>query len=313
MLSGESSTVPSAEAKALFLAFDPKSSFESPQERVLLVRTDADPFAVSSRIAFARRVGLLVDDPKEVFDLVRGTKVRVREFNLRGGSSSGKVPPGEILRGVRAMVDLKRPDYEFTVIIGERTYVCLSKPLLMGQAWSVRRPRKRAFFHPSAIFPKLARALVNLSRCMPGDVFLDPLSGTGSLPIEAAAIGARVVASDEARKMVQGSLANMKHFRQDWLGVVRADAFSLPFRKADAVATDVPYGRVSSTRGRATGNIIRDALASLHSLLPTGSRVVMMHPKHHPVKGTKSLRLEEEHHLYIHKRLTRTITVLRRM
>ena len=55
----------------------------------------------------------------------------------------------------------------------------------MRQDWVIRRPRARPFFHPAAIFPKLSRALVNLSRVGAGEVFLDPFCGTGSLLLEA--------------------------------------------------------------------------------------------------------------------------------
>jgi tRNA (guanine10-N2)-dimethyltransferase len=309
LLSGEGTTLPEAEARALFLAYDPASRFESPERRVLLVDSAADPLAVSRRVAFSRRVGRLIADPADAAEGLHGKSMRFQCFTLGGAA---KPPPEEFLKGVDARVDLERPDYELTLVRGERDYLALTSPCSMRQAWSRRRPRARAFFHPSAIFPKLSRALVNLSRCKEGEVFLDPFAGTGSIPIEAALAGARVVAVDVASKMARGSLSNMRQFGQDWLGVLRADAFSLPLTGVGSMATDVPYGRASSTRGRGARGVIDEALSVIPGLLRTGSLAVLMHPQWSGVEGTAELSVEEEHHLYIHKLLTRTITVLRR-
>ncbi len=310
LLSGEATSIPEAEARALFLAYDPGSRFESPEKRVILVESEADPYRVSSRVAFSRRVGLLLDDPLDAADVVRGKRVRFRSFDLNSGLSP---PDPEVsMGGLEVNVDLKNPDYEITLVRGRKNYLALTAPGTMRQTWSKRRPRRRAFFHPSAIFPKLSRALVNLSRCKEGQIFLDPFSGTGSLPIEAAEIGARVVASDQVARMVRGSLANMNHFGQRWMGVLRADVYNHPLRRADAVATDVPYGRASSTRGSGPSDLIDGALASIAPMLEEGSRMVLMHSSQVAVRGTPEMVVEEELQLYVHRLLTRTITIMRR-
>lgn len=310
LLSGEETSVPSAEARALFLALDPRSSFEQPDRRVLIAESEADPFAVGARVAFARRVGTLLGSQSEVPELLKGRRVRFRSFDLRPGLPPPL--PGAYLRGSEAEVDLKRPELELTLVRGSREYLAVTSPMTMAQGWSKRRPRSRAFFHPSAIFPKLSRALVNLSRCRDGDVFLDPFAGTGSLAIEASMVGAQVVAVDQSRKMAEGSLANMKHFRQDWLGAIRADSLRSPLRCVDAAATDVPYGRLSSTRGKGHPALLLEVLASIPAVLKPGSTFVVMHPKSSSVEASSELSVEEEHHLYVHKLLTRTITILRK-
>jgi tRNA (guanine10-N2)-dimethyltransferase len=145
---------------------------------------------------------------------------------------------------------------------------------------------------------------------MEGGVFLDPFSGTGSIPLEAWLVGAKVVAADQTERMVRGALQNMKHFAQDWLGVVRADATCSPTRRVDAVATDIPYGRASSTRGRAPAEVVDDVLPKLAGVMSKGSFIALMHPQSLQVSGSRELSVLEEHHLYVHKLLTRTITVL---
>jgi tRNA (guanine10-N2)-dimethyltransferase len=307
LLSGEGTTLPEAEARALFLAYDSGSKFSLPEKKLLLVESAADPFVIARRIAFARRVGVLLGDISEVRTL-KG-KIRLRNYDL---GARQELDPERYLRGLDLEVDLVNPDYELTLVRGKEDYLALTVPQGMRQGWSLRRPRVRPYFHPSAIFPKLARALVNLSRCKEGDVFLDPFCGTGSLPLEAAIIGTQVVALDRNQKMTLGSMANMKHFGQSWLGVIRCESLRPPLNSIDAIATDVPYGRASSTMGTARGQVLKAALATFPALVRRGARMVVMHSHEDLIEGSGGLAVEEEHDLQVHKKLTRTITVLRR-
>ena len=310
LLSGEDITVPASEAKALFLGADPYSTFETPESRVLIADSKADPLAVGARIAFARRVGYLLRSPSDGTGLLAGHRIRFRSFDLCPRKS--QPDPGEYLKGIGAAVDLSAPEYELTLVRGDKDYLALTAPSHMLQGWSLRRPRSRPFFHPSAIFPKLSRALVNLSRCNHGDIFLEPFAGTGSIALEASLVGADVVAIDLADKMTRGASSNMRHYAQEWLGVVRADSAHLPVRAARAAATDIPYGRASSTRGRPPELMLELLLPELAGAMDGGSYFVLMHPKGVAVEHTSEFAIEEEHDLQVHKFLTRTISVLRR-
>ncbi len=309
LLSGEASTLPAAEARALFLAYDPLSSFESPEPRILIAESSADPVQVGSRIAFARRVGQIADE-SELSGRVAGHRVRFRSFDIRRSRSPAE--PEDYMAGLDATVDLVNPEFELTLVRGDEDYLAITAPATMNQGWSMRRPRKRPFFHPSAIFPKLSRALVNLTRCREGGVFVDPFCGTGSIPIEAHLVGARVVAMDLSPRMTQGAAKNMRHFGQEWLGAIRADSTSPPLRAVDAVATDIPYGRASSTEGRTPRVMIDLLLPALAGVMAPGSFLVLMHPQSDAVGGSGTFSLLEEHDLQVHKLLTRTITVLER-
>src|SRR5207245_3481456 len=148
----------------------------------------------------------------------------------------------------RGKVKLEDPEYEVSLIEGRRkgrTYLLLTKPGIMNQGWAGRRPRARAFFHPSAIFPKLSRALVNIAGVKEGETLLDPFAGTGSILLEASIVGALPAGVDISRKMARGALANAQKCAQPWLGEMRADSMSLPLTRVDAIATDVSYGMSS--------------------------------------------------------------------
>jgi tRNA (guanine10-N2)-dimethyltransferase len=310
LLSGEGISIPASESKALFLSADPGSTFETPEPRVLFVDSDADPFAIGTRVAFARRVGLLLQSQSEASRIVTGRRIRFRCFTLSPRDS--QPDPADYLRGLDATIDLADPEFELTLVRGERDYLAVTAPGMMMQAWSRRRPRSRPFFHPSAIFPKLSRALVNLTRCKRGDVFLEPFVGTGSIAIEASLIGADVVAVDVADDMARGALSNMRHFGQKWMGVVRADSSLFPIKGVRAVATDIPYGRASSTHGRSPKATLELLLPGLAESMCPGSFLVLMHPQGLAVEPQADFAVEEEHHLHVHKLLTRTITVLKR-
>jgi tRNA (guanine10-N2)-dimethyltransferase len=315
LLSGEHTSIPEAEARALFLAYDERTTFNLPEKRILIADSTAHPEKVARRIAFARRVGLLLTDPSDASERVRGKRVRVRRFHIEGGTepSTQATDFASLLNGLDVTVDLEDPEYEFSVIEGEQSsYIALSAPSSMRQSWALRRPRKRPFFHPSAIFPKLSRALVNLTRCREGDCLLDPFVGTGSLPIEASEAGMQSVVMDRSRPMAYGALANMHAFHESWLGVIRADAYSPPLVAVDGIATDIPYGRASSAGGMTPQAVADLALQRLSPLLKAGGRFVVMHPSHVRVEGSSDLSVEEEHYIYIHRKLTRAITILRK-
>jgi tRNA (guanine10-N2)-dimethyltransferase len=322
MLSRESTGIPEGEARSLVRDIDPEAKFHTPEDGLLVAETSADPAAIEARVAFSRRVGLLVPDGEledEHLSLLRHGTYRVRVFgDGRGGEGEEEII-SSIAEKVEGKVSLESPDREVSAFVGRgrgKTYLAITMPRSMRQGWAKRRPRSRAFFHPSAIFPKLSRALVNFSGVQPGETFLDPFCGTGSLLIESSIIGAEPAGIDLARKMVRGARRNAMKYGQPWLGIVRADARSLPIRGVAAVATDIPYGRASSAGGLDSGDILRWLVEGAPRVLAEGRKLVVMHPKSLEVKPiaqeSGGLLVEQEHEIYIHRTLTRTITVLRR-
>jgi len=322
MLSRESTGIPEAEARALVGDLDPMAKFESPEDGLLLAQTGADPAGIEARVAFSRRVGLLVPDGQlddSHLALLRQGTYRVRVYGEGDGGEAEEAIISSIAEKVEGRVSLDSPDREVTAYVGKdgaKTYLAITTPRSMRQGWATRRPRSRAFFHPSAIFPKLSRALVNLSGVQPGEAFLDPFCGTGSLLIEASIIGAEPVGIDLARKMVRGARRNSIKYGQPWLGLVRADSRRLPIREVGAVGTDIPYGRASSAGGLKSSEILRSLVEGAPAVLREGRKLVVMHPKSLEVgpmaKELGGLRVEKELEIYIHRTLTRTITVMRR-
>jgi tRNA (guanine10-N2)-dimethyltransferase len=320
VLSRESTGIPEAEARALASDPDPTAKFESPEGGLLIAETSADPAAIEARVAFSRRVGLLVPEGRledEHISLLRLGTYRVRVFGEGDGGEGEEEIISSIAGRVEGRVSLESPDREVSAYVSGKgqTYLAITMPRSMRQGWATRRPRSRAFFHPSAIFPKLSRALVNLSGVQPGEAFLDPFCGTGSLLIEASIIGAEPLGIDLARKMVRGARRNSIKYGQPWLGLIRADSRGLPIRGVGALATDIPYGRASSAGGLKSSEILRSLVEGAPAVLPEGGKLVVMHPKSlqvGPIAEGAGLRVEKELEIYIHRTLTRTITVMRK-
>lgn len=314
LLSGEETGVPAAEARALVRMQDPSASFTAPHKRVLIASTTAKPSEIGRRVAYSRRVGPMVAQSglsEHELRLLREGTYAIRVFDLeRKNDSEGLV--SDLADEIGGKVSLDEPDRELTVVRGGHDYLAVTNPSLMRQNWIVRRPRGRAFFHPSAIFPKFSRLLVNLSGVSPGETFLDPFCGTGSLLLEASEVGARPLGIDLHSKMVKGASRNRDKFAQEWLGVIRADSQHIPLTGVDAIATDIPYGKLATTSGSSMSRILENLINEASSLLSGGRRLVVMHPKSLEIGGKDGFEIEEELHLFVHKKLTRTISVLRR-
>lgn len=123
------------------------------------------------------------------------------------------------------------------------------------------KPTDRPFFQPGSMSPTDARAYANLAGAAPGRTLLDPMCGTGGLPLEAGIVGSDVIACDAQTKMVRGTRENLREYLNtalddsgpDW-HVARGDATALPLRDdaVDGVAFDAPYGRQSKDRAPRT-------------------------------------------------------------
>ncbi len=162
--------------------------------------------------------------------------------------------------------------------------------------------------------PKLARCMVNLTMVRNGERLLDPFCGTGGILLEAGIIGARVIGTDVDYKMVKGTIENLNYCNIPDFEVFKADVrkLELPYQ-VEAVATDPPYGISASTKGEESHKLCKDALISLETLVKDDGRICMATPHYMDIKGflegTK-FKIIEQHHIKMHKSLTRVISVL---
>lgn len=105
----------------------------------------------------------------------------------------------------------------------------------------------------TSLTSRLARALVNLA-APPASTLIDPCCGTGSILLEACALGIPIHGADKSRQAVHMARANLAHFGYD-AAVEVADICTLD-RRAAALVTDLPYGRALATDEAAIRTIL---------------------------------------------------------
>jgi tRNA (guanine10-N2)-dimethyltransferase len=123
--------------------------------------------------------------------------------------------------------------------------------------------------------------------------------------------------------MILGTKKNLEFFGISAEGLVLADSRKIPLTKVDAIVTDPPYGRSSSTLKSTTKKLVQEVLASTHGLLGVEQRLCIALP----IQVAESGKMEslakdlesyisglgfkklESHKVFIHTSLTREIMV----
>jgi tRNA (guanine10-N2)-dimethyltransferase len=336
VLSGEHDSLPAAEVKAIIESEG--LEYQSQIENYRLLSLTADPRAlkvVSKRSLMYDQCGVLLAecnaDPAEIERLVKSQPLdeltqNSRNFAVRSARIGGVARSisrvnlerdvGSVIKDSvpRLHVKLRGPDVTFVCILYEsRCLFGLSGFKKPSGLMAPRRPRKRPVFHPSTMPPKIARCMVNLARARPGSTFADPFCGVGGILIEAAVVGCNVIGIDASPRMLRGARRNLRHFNLEALGYVNADARTSPIGGVDAIATDPPYGRGSSTMGVKMSTLIQQFLEQVSSVLKKNGKLCISMPAEVDVEryAHEGGLIEKEQHLVrVHRSLTRKFTVL---
>jgi len=339
LLSGEHSTLPVSELKAILEAEGHKYKVTGTFRQIAQIEAKIESVkSIVYRAALTRVCCIELINTQavsaEIFERIRSTSfeklinkgetfaVRVKKV----GESAAKIESAPLERKIGAIildntegskVKLKNPNLTFFGVFTEdKFFFGLKVAEINPKPFVERRPRKRPFFHPSAMQAKLARCMVNLAQPKAGDIIIDPFCGTASILIEAGLIGCRVVGFDVQKRMVRGSLLNLSYYGVNPEGVIRADALSLPVDRVDCIVTDPPYGRSATTLGRRIGEIVKDFLSTAIGYIPRQKRVCVAAPA-----SVEIGKLGEEvgfkrvecYAVYVHRSLTREIAVLERI
>jgi putative methyltransferase (TIGR01177 family) len=280
-----------AAAEALGGGASPPAFEELPPHQ-LMVRVPSGDHAVrlANRLSLSRRC--LVAAPAEPNDTeawlrrqgADGKSASFRKVGHPSASISDTVLPQwvEVYKRGGGRIDLKEPERKFWILSSKDGNSRLLEEVgsVDRSGFQARRMPKYPFQRPISLDPRLARAAVNLARIRPGDRVVDPFVGTGALLIEAALLGARVTGIDRDSKMVRGALTNFA-----FAGVVPESmtvgdsgeiAASVPRPSWDALVTDLPYGRSSSTGREPVVDLLARVLPPWSRLLRPGGRIVLI-------------------------------------
>lgn len=179
-----------------------------------------------------------------------------------------------------------------------------------------RRPRRRPFFKPGTLDPQVSRLFVNLSRARKGSTFFDPFCGAGGFAIEACQIGASVICGDLDWRSSLGARLNLDSFGCGSSLALISDATSMPLTcsSVEAIATDPPYGRSSSTMKRGYADLVSSFLGEAKRVAVKGSYVVFAGPYEASpweIARREGLEVRGRFHMFVHGTLVREVVVAR--
>ncbi len=337
-LSGSHATLPLAELRAILEALGASYCLLEVHDQLVLFEANMDPRLVVERAGFIHEVGvaLAVAEAEEECiarafsaiswpEVVRDEKFRIHIERVRGYARHlAKLSAPKLARIVLERYPMLKPDprhaskvvrvivTEGIAVIGVRLAVLDTKSLMS------RKPQLRPFFKPGSLDPRLCRVFVNLSRPPASGVYLDPFCGTGGFAVEATTMSLHtVLCSELARDLVEGSLININYYDGAIGSSVHADAVFMPYRdeSVDAIGTDPPYGRSSSTRGRRLMDLLKGFLAEAYRVLKPCRYICFAIP--HWVNPRRlveeaGLELVEYHYMRVHGSLTRILVVARK-
>lgn len=172
----------------------------------------------------------------------------------------------------------------------------LGSTFLLGARLSDRTMRhrfERKVELPAALRPSVAAAMVFLTNPQPGDVFLDPMAGSGTILYERMQAGkfARLLGGDIDQERVDAARKNVRGSRKkpgpgDPQPDIRQwDARKLPLEDAsiDKIATNLPFGK--QLRGAQTpAKLYPPVLAELQRVVRPGGRIVLLTSEYDLIK-----------------------------
>ncbi len=277
--------------------------------------------ALAERLALARRCLLAVPAPRGVVEASRregamGDSAAFRRIGQPSGSGRDEdvLRCGQAFKSGGGTINLDRPSRRYWLARGAD-----GADTLLEEVAAVDRPamaRRRMpllpFRRPVSLPPRLARAAVNLARVAPGGRVLDPFLGTGALLAEAGLLGGRLYGIDRDSNMVRGALQNFAYLgvaaEELVAGDSRSAEFLDPLGTFQAIVTDPPYGRSSSTGGEGSADLTEQALRRWSGRLDPGTRLVVIVPAGGPpldLPGTLRFRIP----VRVHRSLTREFRV----
>ena len=263
------------------------------------------------RLAFTREVYQILDKNKN-FQNLNFSKHIKKNYKLKYIlPQTEKSRTKELFNSIHKslknpVVNLSSPKNIY-IIIKINSFWYLTKIIYANQDDPFnRRSHLRKFNHPTSINPKYAKAMINL---VSKKEFLDPFCGSGGLLIEGGLMNLKVSGSDISKKMIFQAKENLTQFKLNANLEVK-DALNIT-KKHEAIVTDLPFGK-NSFISQDSDKLVQQFLLNSQKIT---KHLVIGHLDSLNVKklidGT-NWKKEKSFKIYIHKNMTREITILRR-
>ena len=326
-ISKEHITLPKSEIFSSLKAYEIDFNILESNDDVIILKVDATSKIIknfSARLSYTNFVDEFLFSSLPSLKNIKKNSLYYK-INLNGTiaikykNRSNKVDSQPIIKTLAGIytknrtVDLENPDIEIRVLITDKkVYVGLKIAEINKSQYEERKVQNRPFFSPISLHPKLARALVNISSIKEGEILLDPFCGTGGLLIEAGLIGAKIIGSDIEEKMINGCKKTLDFYKINNYKLFCSDIGEVNkfISKVDAIVTDLPYGKSTTTKGEKMDLLYERAFESMSKLLKDKRfAVIGLSDKKYISIGQKYFRLVETHILKVHKSLERYFIV----
>lgn len=329
-LSKEHLTLPTSEVLACLKVEEINYNIIESNQDVLVIDTEIDDGKIK-KLASRLSMSFYLDEYlfsvshslKELKTKAKNTRIKKPgSIAIRYKNRSKNIDSQPIIKSLgeiythKRIVALEDPDIEVRVLITDSSlYIGIKKIAIDRRQFEQRKVQNRPFFSPITLHPKIARALVNLSAIQHGKTFLDPFCGTGGILIEAGLIGANVIGSDIEDKMIEGCKRTLDFYRIKNYDLFCSDIGNIGqnIECVDAVATDLPYGKATTTKGEDIKQLYKRAFENVSNILKEDGRAVFgVSNKSVIYCGEEYFSLVEMHELRSHKSLTRYFAVFKK-
>lgn len=326
-LSKEYKTLPRSEIRATLEAEGIYYTVVHSNEDVLVVEVESDESFIqrlSQRLALTFVIDTFlfscagtIDDivsTAEQHPLPEEGSIAIRCNNRSSSISSQQLIDrlGDIYTKNR-LVNLTCPAIELRVVLTEDdAFVGIKKASLDLSQFQMRRGHLRPFLSPVTLHPKIARALVNLSAVKEKETILDPFCGTGGILLEAGFLGVQLIGSDIEKKMIEGCQKNLDYYQIKDYKLFCADIgeISTYVSTVDAVVTDFPYARATTTKGEQLPKLYNRAFETIAKVLKKNRRAVVgLSTEEIRMIGENYLSVVDTYAIKAHRSLTRYFVV----
>ena len=322
-LSKEHPLIPKREIISLYQAYQIEYSIIYENESVLVLdSTITNDFLsiLSTRLAFTHSISHYLFHASSIHEIKQIKNPPLETFQgsmaIRYKNRSKTQDSRKIVQSIASLftstkpVDLENPDHEIYAIITDKTIFVGQRLFILDRNdFEKRKVQFRPFFSPISLHPKLARGLVNIAQVVPMNKILDPFCGTGGFLIEAGLIGCNVYGSDIKDEMIVGTRKNITQYKLSPKQLFSSDIGSVSEKiqeKMDAVITDAPYGKSTTTKKEDIDDLYSRAFHSISNVLKPGGRVIIGLPnKSYESLFKNHFYLDEMIAIPVHRSLTR--------
>ena len=325
-LSKEHETLPYSEIVSCLKGENIKYNILESNENILLLETSEDKKLknIFSRLSLSFYIDSFLfscsTDIKDIKSSAQKTKISKKgTISIKCKNRSEKIRSQKIIKTLAEVltenreVDLSNPDIEIRAFITDsKVYVGIKLFEIDRTQFEKRKVQFRPFFSPISLHPKIARVLVNLSCIKKNEVLLDPFCGTGGILIEAGLMGIHIVGSDIEDKMINGCKKTL-----DFYNIKNYKLFNTDIGKinqliggVDAVVTDFPYGKSTTTKGEKMHDLYDRAFKNISKVFKKNCRAVIGIPNEDLIPiGNEYMKFKEAHKLRAHRSLTRFFVI----